>query len=82
MPIAHFDLRLHPVREDILEDGGADIADPLLAHLMDLLVVRHIVKYVLVVVFEEESDFFERQAFILGHLYVSDCRGKDTYGRE
>ena len=59
VPVAQFDLRLHPVGEVILEDGGADIADPLFADLMDLLVIRHVVKNMRMAVAEEESDVFQ-----------------------
>lgn len=53
MLITNFDLVLYPVDENFLKHSCADIHDPLLADLVDLLVVGHIVKNVSVSVAEE-----------------------------
>ena len=82
LPIADFDLVLDPVGEVILEYGGTDIADPLLAHLMDFLIIRHIVEYMPVTIAKEESDVLQRQTLVLGHLDVSDLGAKDAYELE
>jgi hypothetical protein len=34
--VPQLDLGLHPVREGFVQDGGADVANPLLGHLPDL----------------------------------------------
>ena len=56
LPITDFDLLLDPVCEVLLEDGGADIADPLLAHLMNFLIIRHIIENMPMTIAKEESD--------------------------
>ena len=79
LSIADFDLLLDPVGEVILEYGGADIADPLLAHLMNFLIIRHIIENMPMTIAKEESDVLQRQTLILGHLDVSDLGAKDAY---
>ena len=56
LPISDFDLLLDPVDERIFEYGGTHIADPLLAHLMYLLIIWHVVKNMRMTVSEEKSD--------------------------
>ena len=58
--IPGFNLVLHPAAEHAAEHGGADVADPLLADLVDFLRVRHVVKDLLMAVVEEEVDVLER----------------------
>ena len=82
VPVAQFDLRLHPVGEVLLENGGADIADPLFADLVDLLIVRHEVEDMPMAVAEEESDVLQGETLVLGHLDVPDLGAADACSRE
>ena len=70
--VALLDLRLDPVDEGFLQYGCADIADPLFADLVDLLIVRHKVEDMPMAVAEEESNVLQGEALILGHLDVPD----------
>ena len=48
VPLLH--LRLHPVREDVLEDGVHHVGYPLLGHLHHLLAIRQVIVHLWVLV--------------------------------
>ena len=79
MLVPLLDLRLDPVDEVLLSDCRAHVDDPLLTHLVDLLVVGHVVEHMPVELAEVDGDVSQGQAFVLGHLDVPDLGAKDAY---
>ena len=76
--VPHLDLVLDPAREEAFEDCRADVTDPLLGDLMDLLCVGHVVPDVLVAAVQEERDVLQRQPIVLGHRDVPDVLRLDA----
>ena len=63
MPFVH--LLLHPFHEEVLEDGGAHVGDPLLRRLGQLEIgLRQILVDVYVVLGEELPDLLESEALV------------------
>ena len=63
--VAFVHLRLHPLREEVLEDGGADVGDPLLGRLGQLeLGLWQVFVHADVVLSEELPDLLDAEAFI------------------
>ena len=63
MALVH--LLLHPFREEILEDGGAHIGDPLLRRLGQLEIgLREVLIDVNVVLHEELPDLLDAEALV------------------
>ena len=63
--VALVHLRLHPLREDVLEDGGAHVGDPLLRRLGELhLGLRQVLIDVDVVLREELPDLLDAEALV------------------
>ena len=63
--MARVHLRLHPLREDVLEDGGARVGDPLLRRLGELhLGLRQVLINVNVVLREEVPDLLDAEALV------------------
>jgi len=77
--VTFLDASPHPATELATEDRGTHVAYPVLAHLADLLLVRHVLEQVLLAVIEKSTDVLERQALILRHGDVSHVLGLDAY---
>jgi len=68
--VAFVHLRLHPLREEVLEDGGADVGDPLLGRLGQLeLGLRQILVDLDVVLREELPDLLDTEALVSVNIW-------------
>ena len=72
---------LHPAGEHALQHRGADVANPILGDLADLLRVGEVVVDIMVVVLEEGGDIINGQALVLRDRDVPDVLGEDAYRR-
>ena len=72
---------LHPTGEHALQHRGADVANPILGDLADLLRVGEVVVDIMVVVLEEGGDIINGQALVLRDRDVPDVLGEDAYRR-
>ena len=76
--VPHFDLGLDPIREDVLEDRGAHVGNPLLRDLIDLFTFWKIHQDICLTSYEV-TDFFEAESFILRNLYMSNIWPEDGF---
>ena len=79
LDVARLDLLLDPISEDVLEDRRADIADPLLRHLVDLLRVGEVVVDLLVAIVKEGGDVLDGEALVLRHGDPPNLLALDVY---
>ena len=70
--VSFLNIDLDPICKDVLQDRVAHIGEPLLGHLVDLLLVGHVLPHVLVPFAEKVGDIFEREAIVLWDLDMSD----------
>ena len=59
------DAVLNPAGEHALENGGADVANPLLGHFMDFLGVRQVIEDLLVAIRKELRDVLDCETIVL-----------------
>ena len=77
IPLVH--LLLQPVGEDVLQDRGDDIADPILADLVNLDCIRQIFEDVLVAFLQELGDLVQVQGVVLWDIAVPHLLLQDLY---
>ena len=70
--VALFDARADPVDERLADDSRANVADPLLRHATELLVIWHVRNDGLVL-HEEREDLLELQRHVRRHVNVVDA---------
>ena len=68
--VPDLNLLLHPLVEVGPNHGGANVADPVLADLVDLLRVGHVVEHLRVEVVEVLRDVLEGKSLVLRHRNV------------
>ena len=77
--IPDLNLCLNPFGENFFEDGVGNITEPLLVQLVDLLPIWHVLKDMLVAIFQKARDILQRQAVILGNLDMADILALDVW---
>ena len=77
--VAFLDAVPDPAAEDAAEDRSADVTDPFLGDLPDLLLVWHIRKDFLMAVVQEVADVLEPEALVLRDRDVPDVLCLDAY---
>ena len=77
IPLLH--LLLQPVGEDVLQDRGDDVADPLLADLVNLDGIRQVLEDVVVAFLQELGDLVQGQGVVLRNIAVPHLLLQDLY---
>lgn len=83
-PALHYELLIpgihlvrNPVGENILEDWGTNISDPLLAYFLDLLPIRQVLPNWFMLI-GKVCDIVEGESFVLWDGDLSDLRPVDS----
>ena len=80
--VPSLDLVTDPLGEEDLQDRRADITNPLLRSLVDLLLLRQVVEDLLVASFKELADLLDGEALILRHRDVPDILVLDDFEKK
>ncbi len=70
--VAILDLIFDPLGEEDLQDRHADVTNPLLRRLLDLLLVGEVLVDLLVAIVNELGDLLDGEALVLWYAHVSD----------